>query len=84
MEAQSLVSISGLGTIEVNEYKPWFLSKGFIGPLITVIVIALQELNVLDLEPGSVTDVVLQLLAVAGAAVGMIGRALAQKRLAAR
>ena len=64
--------------------KPWFLSKGFIGPLVTVIVLALQGLDVVSLDPESASETVLQLLAVAGAAVGMVGRALADKRLSAR
>lgn len=68
----------------MNDYKPWFLSKGFIGPLVTVIVIVLQELNILSLDPDSTTQVIFQLLAVMGAAVGMVGRAVADKRLARR
>lgn len=68
----------------MNGSKPWYLSKGFVGPLVTVIVISLREFDVLYLEPDSVTEAVFQLLAVAGAAVGMLGRAVADKRLAKR
>lgn len=68
----------------MNDFKPWFFSKGFVGPLVTIIVIGLQQLDMLHLDPDGATQVVFQLIAAAGAAVGMIGRAMADKRLAKR
>jgi hypothetical protein len=65
----------------MNDTKPWFLSKGFVGPLITVVAIALDQLNVVKLDADSMSGIVFQFIALLGAALGMIGRALADKRL---
>ncbi|MBL8659857.1 MAG: hypothetical protein JNM75_08895 [Rhodospirillales bacterium] len=65
----------------MTDTKPWFLSKGFVGPLIAVVAIALENMDIIALDSNSVSDIVFQMIALAGAAFGMIGRAVADKRL---
>lgn len=65
----------------MSDFKPWYLSKGFIGPLITVIVIALQNMNLVALDSAEISELAFQFVALGGAALGMIGRATADKRL---
>lgn len=61
--------------------KPWFLSKGFIGPLIAVIAIVLENLGIMSIDSDSASEIIFQLIALVGAATGMLGRAVADKRL---
>lgn len=65
----------------MTDSKPWFLSKGFIGPLIAVVAIVLENLGVVSLDSDHVSELVFQFIALVGAALGMIGRAVADKRL---
>ena len=61
--------------------KPWYLSKGFVGSLIAVIAITLENLGIMSLDANNFSEVVFQIIALAGAALGMFGRATADKRL---
>ncbi len=65
----------------MTDTKPWFLSKGFVGPLVAVIAIALENMNIISLDANSVSDILFQMIALGGAALGMVGRAMADKRL---
>lgn len=65
----------------MTDTKPWFLSKGFVGPLIAVIAIALENMDIITLDSNNISDIVFQIIALFGAAFGMVGRAVADKRL---
>lgn len=65
----------------MTDTKPWFLSKGFVGPLVAVIAIALENMNIISLDANSISEMVFQMIALVGAALGMVGRAMADKRL---
>lgn len=61
--------------------KPWYLSKGFVGPLVTAILFALRSTGVADIDAGSALGVVYQSAEFVGIIFGMAGRALARTRL---
>ncbi len=61
--------------------KPWYLSKGFLGPLATAILFALRSLGIVDLDTDTVLGVLYQVAEFAGIVAGMVGRALAKDRL---
>lgn len=61
--------------------KPWYLSKGFIGPLVTAILFALRSLGIIDLDPQTVLGMLYQAAEFSGVIIGMVGRALAKGRL---
>lgn len=61
--------------------KPWYLSKGFIGPLVTTILFALRSLGIVDIDGDRVVSVLYQGAEFAGLITGMVGRALAKGRL---
>ena len=61
--------------------KPWYLSKGFIGPLVTAILFALRSLGIVDVDADTVLGVLYQGAEFAGIITGMVGRALAKDRL---
>lgn len=63
--------------------KPWYLSKGFIGPLVTALLLALRNLGVVDLEPETTLAIVYQVVEFGGVVVGAYGRATANRRLTA-
>jgi len=65
----------------MTDTKPWFLSKGFVGPLVTVIALVLENLGIMKIDPSGMSDIILQIVALLGAAVGMVGRAMASARL---
>lgn len=65
----------------MTDTKPWFLSKGFVGPLVTVIALILENLGIMKIDPSGMSDIILQIVALLGAAVGMVGRAIASARL---
>lgn len=65
----------------MTDTKPWFLSKGFVGPLVTVIALILENLGIMKIDPSGMSDIILQIVALLGAAVGMVGRAMASARL---
>jgi hypothetical protein len=65
----------------MTDTKPWFLSKGFVGPLVTVIALILENLGIMRIDPDGMSDIILQVTALLGAAVGMVGRAMASARL---
>jgi len=65
----------------MTETKPWYLSKGFVGPLVTVIALILENLGIMKIDPSGMSDIILQTIALLGAAVGMVGRAVAGAQL---
>lgn len=65
----------------MTESKPWFLSKGFLGPLIACLAIILENSGIMSLDSEKVSELVFQFIALCGAALGMVGRAVADKRL---
>ncbi len=65
----------------MTDTKPWFLSKGFVGPLVTVVALILENLGIMKIDPDGMSDIILQVVALLGAAVGMVGRAMASARL---
>jgi hypothetical protein len=64
-----------------DERKPWYLSKGFVGPLVSAILFSLRNLGVVDLDDQTVLSVVYQSGEFTGIIFGMAGRAMASKRL---
>lgn len=67
--------------MQEEEAKPWYLSKGFLGPLVTALLMALSGFGVIELEPQSVSAAVYQVLELAGVLVGAYGRAAARQPL---
>jgi len=65
----------------MTETKPWYLSKGFVGPLVTVIALILENLGIMKIDPSGMSDIILKTIALLGAAVGMVGRAVAGAQL---
>ncbi|MCU0895248.1 MAG: hypothetical protein MUD06_13185 [Rhodospirillales bacterium] len=65
----------------MTDTKPWYLSKGFVGPLVTVIALILENLGIMKIDPTGMSDIILQVIALLGAAVGMVGRAMASAQL---
>ena len=61
--------------------KPWYLSKGFVGPLVSAILFSLRNLGVVDLDDQTVLSVVYQGGEFVGIIFGMAGRAMAKKGL---
>jgi hypothetical protein len=67
--------------LERDAAKPWYLSKGFIGPLVTALLLALRNLGLIDLEDNSTLTVIYQVIEFAGVALGAYGRATATQPL---
>jgi hypothetical protein len=61
--------------------KPWYLSKGFVGPLVSAILFSLRNLGIVDLDDQTVLSIVYQSGEFVGIIFGMAGRAMAKKRL---
>lgn len=61
--------------------KPWYLSKGFVGPLVTAVLFSLRSLGIADIEPETAIGFLYQGAEFAGIIAGMIGRATATTRL---
>jgi hypothetical protein len=61
--------------------KPWYLSKGVLGPLATGILVVLRCLGVADVDQDEVFGLLYGSAEIAGLLVGIIGRVLAQKRV---
>ncbi|MBK8174234.1 MAG: hypothetical protein IPK66_02775 [Rhodospirillales bacterium] len=61
--------------------KPWYLSKGFVGPLVTAILFSLRNLGIVDVDADTALGVIYQFAEFSGVITAMAGRALAQKRL---
>jgi hypothetical protein len=61
--------------------KPWYFSKGFIGPLVTAILFALRSFGIVDVDTDTTLGLVYQVLEFGGLITGMVGRALARDRL---
>lgn len=61
--------------------KPWYLSKGFVGPLVTAILFSLRSLDIADIDPATAIGFLYQGAEFAGILAGMIGRAVATTRL---
>lgn len=67
----------------MNEVKPWYQSRGVVGPLVAAVLAVLQGFGV-SLGEGSVeavTDAVVQAGIAAGALVGIWGRIKANTRI---
>ena len=61
--------------------KAWYLSKGFIGPLVTLILFVLRSLGIVDVDTDTTLGLVYQVLEFGGLITGMVGRALARDKL---
>ena len=61
--------------------KPWYLSKGFVGPLVTAVLFSLRNLGIADIDPATAIGFLYQGAEFAGILAGMIGRARATTRL---
>jgi hypothetical protein len=61
--------------------KPWYLSKGFVGPLVTAILFSLRNLGIADFDSDTVLGILYQSAEFVGIIAGMVGRAIAQKKL---
>ena len=61
--------------------KPWYLSKGFVGPLVTAVLFSLRSLGIADIDPATAIGFLYQGAEFAGILAGMIGRAMATTRL---
>ena len=61
--------------------KAWYLSKGFIGPLVTSILFALRSLGIVDVDTDTTLGLLYQIAEFGGLITGMVGRALARDRL---
>lgn len=61
--------------------KPWYLSKGFVGPLVTALLFSLRSLGIADIEPETAIGFLYQGAEFAGIIAGMAGRAMATTRL---
>jgi hypothetical protein len=61
--------------------KPWYLSKGFLGPLVTAILFALRSLGIVDVDTNKALGVLYQVIEFVGLVIGMVGRALARDKL---
>jgi hypothetical protein len=48
---------------------------------VTVIALILENLGIMKIDPSGMSDIILQIVALLGAAVGMVGRAMASARL---
>ncbi|MBL8668915.1 MAG: hypothetical protein JNM48_15775 [Rhodospirillales bacterium] len=61
--------------------KPWYLSKGFVGPLVTAVLFSLRSLGIADIDPATAIGFLYQGAEFAGIFAGMVGRAVATTRL---
>jgi hypothetical protein len=61
--------------------KPWYLSKGFLGPLTTAVLFSLRNLGIADIDTETMLGILYQGTEFAGIVVGMVGRATARTRL---
>ncbi|MFO1145640.1 MAG: hypothetical protein U1E33_03355 [Rhodospirillales bacterium] len=61
--------------------KPWYLSKGFVGPLVTAMLFALRSLGIADIDPQTALGLLYQGAEFGGIIAGMVGRAMATTRL---
>jgi len=69
--------------MQIIDEKPWYLSKGFVGPLIAAILMLLRGLGIVDLDDQTTLTVVYQVIEFVGVAVGAYGRATATKKIRA-
>jgi hypothetical protein len=61
--------------------KPWYLSKGFVGPLVTSILFGLRSLGIVDVDTDTALGLLYQVVEFVGLITGMVGRALARDKL---
>jgi hypothetical protein len=61
--------------------KAWYLSKGFIGPLVTSILFALRSFGIVDVDTDTTLGLVYQVIEFGGLITGIVGRALARDKL---
>lgn len=64
-----------------QQSKPWYLSKGFVGPMVTAVLFSLRSLGIADVDTDTVLGILYQGAEFAGIVAGMAGRAMAEKRL---
>jgi len=64
-----------------QQSKPWYLSKGFVGPLVTAVLFSLRNLGIADIDTDTALGILYQGAEFAGIIAGMAGRAMAQKSL---
>lgn len=64
-----------------QQTKPWYLSKGFVGPLVTAVLFSLRSLGIADIDTDTALGILYQGAEFAGILAGMAGRVMAQKSL---
>lgn len=64
-----------------EDCKPWYLSKGLLGPLASLLLVLLRSLGFIDVDADQVDRLLYALAEVTGLVVGLIGRARATRRL---
>lgn len=64
-----------------EESKPWYLSKGFVAPLVTAVLFSLRSLGIVDINTDTALGVIYQAAEFGGIVTGMAGRAVARKKL---
>lgn len=64
-----------------QQTKPWYLSKGFVGPLVTAVLFSLRSLGIADIDTDTALGILYQGAEFAGILAGMAGRVMAQKNL---
>jgi ATP/ADP translocase len=67
----------------LNEEKPWWQSKGVVGPVIAIIATILSFFNIVVSaeNQAQLVEALLTTVAVIGSVIGIIGRVLAEKKL---
>lgn len=64
-----------------QQTKPWYLSKGFVGPLVTALLFSLRNLGIADIDTDTALGIIYQGAELAGIIAGMAGRVMAKKSL---
>lgn len=64
-----------------EDAKPWYLSKGFIAPLVTAVLMALRQFGVVDLADDQTLSTIYSVIEFAGVALGGYGRVAATQKL---
>jgi hypothetical protein len=64
-----------------EELKPWYLSKGFVGPLVTAVLMALRNFGIIDLDSDATLAAFYQMVEFGGVVIGAYGRATATRQL---
>jgi hypothetical protein len=61
--------------------KPWYLSKGLLGPAASMILVLLRSSGYVEVDEDQVSRILYAMAELGGLMIGMVGRALATKRI---